>query len=285
VETLIHKARQIGYTSMLGMLRVDANVADLIAKTFKVIDVEGSERDFKANTAQLAFESRAGRYRRNIVMKSRQQGMTTWIIARHLLFCLSGPSHVSVGMFMGAEAAEHASIIAARMLDSAGVRFTRSGRQVNIGNGSCYQPLSAQTGRSRALSAINNLHVSELSRWSEQWADNLEEMRAMLAPISEEVVESSPYAVGDLFYREWESAGERGVIRHFFPWWMGDKSEAVEEAIKSTLTDEECGLIVREGVTLKQITQRRSRQQRDPQSKLEYQYLEEVPWNKTKGKP
>jgi len=263
---------------------LNMDVADVIAKTFKVCNTEGEEVTFKANAAQLAFESKADRYKRHIIMKSRQQGMTTWIVARHLLFSLANPDHVSVSLMQSAEAAEHVSHMAARMLDSADVHYIRSHRRISMENGSSYYTFSAQHNFPRGESiTINNLHISELSRWDTRWADNLDSARAFLSRACEEVVESTPYQIGDLFYREWESAVERRVIRHFFPWWMGDKNEALEAAIKSTLTDEECGLIVREGLSLKQITQRRKIRQIGPDAMIDCMYLEEVPWNKKKG--
>jgi hypothetical protein len=77
-----------------------------------------------------------------------------------------------------------------------------------------------------------------------------------MAPGSELILESTPDGVGGCFHEEWQKAGETGMVRHFFPWWMERRyrGEAVDEA---SLTGEESGLMSREGLDLEQIGFRR----------------------------
>jgi hypothetical protein len=77
-----------------------------------------------------------------------------------------------------------------------------------------------------------------------------------MAPGAELILESTPEGVGGCFYEEWQKAGEMGMVRHFFPWWMerSYRAAAVEEA---TLTAEERELIARMRLDLEQIGFRR----------------------------
>jgi hypothetical protein len=103
---------------------------------------------------------------------------------------------------------------------------------------------------------VQNLHCSELARWPGNASETLAGLRAAMAPAAELILESTPQGVGGCFHEEWVKAGETGMVRHFFPWWMETRyqSEAVDEA---SLTDEERGLMARSGLTLKQIAYRR----------------------------
>jgi hypothetical protein len=69
-------------------------------------------------------------------------------------------------------------------------------------------------------------------------------------------MESTPEGAGGCFYEEWQKAGERGVVRHFFPWWMepGYRADAVDE---ESLTDEEREIMLRHGLDRWQIGYRR----------------------------
>jgi hypothetical protein len=107
---------------------------------------------------------------------------------------------------------------------------------------------------------VQNLHCSELARWPGDPAETLAGLRAAMAPGSEAgaelILESTPDGVGGCFYEEWQKAGETGMVRHFFPWWMERRyrTEAVDAA---SLTGEERELMFRYRLDLKQIGFRR----------------------------
>jgi hypothetical protein len=77
-----------------------------------------------------------------------------------------------------------------------------------------------------------------------------------MAPGAELILESTPEGVGGCFHEEWQKAGETGMVRHFFPWWMERRyrATAVDEA---SLTEEERGLMERRQLDLEQIGYRR----------------------------
>jgi hypothetical protein len=62
--------------------------------------------------------------------------------------------------------------------------------------------------------------------------------------------------VGGCFHEEWQKAGETGMVRHFFPWWLEPRyrAEAVDEA---GLTEEERDLMARHELDAEQIGYRR----------------------------
>lgn len=77
-----------------------------------------------------------------------------------------------------------------------------------------------------------------------------------MAPGAELILESTPDGVGGCFHEEWQKAGETGMVRHFFPWWMERRyrATAVDEA---SLTEEERGLMGRRQLDMEQIGYRR----------------------------
>jgi len=103
---------------------------------------------------------------------------------------------------------------------------------------------------------VQNLHCSELARWPGDPAETLAGLRASMAPGAELILESTPDGVGGCFHEEWQKAGETGMVRHFFPWWMERRyrAQAVDEA---SLSEEERGLRTRHRLDLEQIGYRR----------------------------
>jgi hypothetical protein len=77
-----------------------------------------------------------------------------------------------------------------------------------------------------------------------------------MAPGAELILESTPEGVGGCFHEEWQKAGETGMVRHFFPWWMERRyrAKAVDE---ESLTNEERDLMAHRHLDLEQIGYRR----------------------------
>lgn len=231
-------------------------MVERIRTTFKVTTQNGEWVSLWANRAQRTFEERCGQ--RNIVMKSRQQGMTTWLIARSLLHCTDHPGIFSVGAFGNFESAHCALDVARVMLKSAGLPHRSDRNSIILANDSRYYAVSAQKFNGWQGRTVDNLHAAELAWWDGNAGyEFLVDTRRNMNPHAEETLESypSPTDTG-LFRGEWETAAERGAVRHFLPWWMNENltGEAPE---KDSLTDVECGLILREGLTLEQIGFRR----------------------------
>jgi hypothetical protein len=224
---------------------------------------EGWTAPLKANAAQRAFERRRGE--RNIVLKARQMGMTTWVAARFFLKTITRPGTLTLQVAHTQESAEEIFRIVHRFLDwlpeelrEGPLRTSRANaRQIVFPEMDAqYRVVSAgERSAGRGLT-VQNLHCSELARWPGDPGETLAGLRAALAPGAEVILESTPDGVGGCFHEEWRKAGETGMVRHFFPWWMEGRyrGAAVDAA---SLTKEELELMGRHRLNLGQIAYRR----------------------------
>lgn len=224
---------------------------------------EGWTATLRANAVQRVFERRRGT--RNIVLKARQLGMTTWAAGRFFLKTITRPGTLTLEVAHTQEAAEDIFRIVHRFLDwlpkglrAGALRTSRANtRQIVFPKmDSVYRVVTAGDRNAGRGLTVQNLHCSELARWPGDAAETLAGLRAALAPGSEVILESTPQGVGGCFYDEWRKAGETGTIRHFFPWWMEPRyrEEAVDEA---SLTVEESVLMKKHRLSLRQIGFRR----------------------------
>lgn len=228
---------------------------DIIGKAFAVRLADGSGKfvHLAANPIQSAYEHASTR--RDIILKSRQQGLTTWILARALVRMMRNPNSSYVSVFNTTESALYAELVMRTMCGSVGVEAFGKTMSVAIPNGSQWRGMSANS-RVGSGSAINYLHCAEMAYWPQSSYDLLKAIREQLTPTAEQVIESPQSGYSQLFYEEWQTAPEHGFKRHFFPWW-DDPSRVAEAPAKADLTDEECGLIVRNGISFEQIGWRR----------------------------
>ena len=224
---------------------------------------EGKSATLRANTAQRSFELRRGK--RNIVLKARQMGLTTWVAARFFLKTITQPGTLTLEVAHTQESAEEIFRIVHRFLEwlpaklrEGPLRASRTNvRQIVFPEmDSQYRVVSAGDRNAGRGLTLQNLHCSEVARWPANPAETLAGLRASLAPGGEMILESTPDGVGGCFHEEWQKADETGMVRHFFPWWMEERyrTEAVDAA---NLTDEERHLITTHSLDLRQIGFRR----------------------------
>jgi hypothetical protein len=224
---------------------------------------EGRPGNLKANKVQRAFENKRGQ--RNIVLKARQMGLTTWVAARFFLKTITQPGTLTLEVAHTQEAAEEIFRIVHRFLDwlPDGLRegALKTGR-ANVRQivfpeiDAEYRVVSAADRNAGRGLTVQNLHCSELARWPGGAADILAGLRAAMAPDGELILESTPQGVGGCFYEEWRKAGETATVRHFFPWWMEPRYHS-QAADAASLTDEERLLMATHGLKLAQIAYRR----------------------------
>jgi hypothetical protein len=235
----------------------------LAEKMLLVRTREGWTAPLKANAAQRAFERRRGE--RNIVLKARQMGLTTWAAARFFLKTITQPGTLTLEVAHTQEAAEEIFRIVHRFLDwlpeelrEGPLRTSKANvRQIVFPEMDAqYRVVSAGDRNAGRGLTVQNLHCSELAHWPGDPAETLAGLRAAMAPGAELILESTPNGVGGCFHEEWQKAGETGMERHFFPWWMERRyrAKAVDEA---SLTEEERGLMARRRLDLEQIGYRR----------------------------
>jgi hypothetical protein len=235
----------------------------LAARLLWVRTREGRTRLLRANAVQQAFEQRRGE--RNIVLKARQMGLTTWAAARFFLKTITRPGTLTLEVAHTQEAAEEIFRIVHRFVDflpenlrEGTLRTSRANvRQIVFSQiDSQYRVVSAGDRNAGRGLTVQNLHCSELARWPGDPAETLAGLRASMTPGAELILESTPDGLGGCFHEEWQKAQETGMVRHFFPWWMERRyrSKAVNEA---SLTEEEHELKTRQGLNLEQISYRR----------------------------
>jgi hypothetical protein len=224
---------------------------------------DGKPALLKANAVQQAFELRRGK--RNIVLKARQMGLTTWAAARMFLRTITAPGTLTLEVAHTQEAAEEIFRIVHRFVDwlpeklrQGPLRTSRANvRQIVFPEiDAQFRVVSAGDRNAGRGLTVQGLHCSELARWPGDPAETLAGLRASMTPGAELILESTPDGVGGCFYEEWQRADETGMVRHFFPWWMERRyrASAVNEA---SLSEEEQKLVERCGLDLEQVGFRR----------------------------
>jgi hypothetical protein len=224
---------------------------------------DGRTSPLRANAVQQLFEQRRGQ--RNIVLKARQMGLTTWTAARFFLKTITQPGTMTVQVAHTQDAAEEIFRMVHRFLDwlpeelrEGPLKTSRqNARQIIFPEiDSQYRVVSAGDRNAGRGWTIQNLHCSELARWPLNPAEILAGLRAALAPGAEVILESTPEGAGGCFYDEWKKADETATVRHFFPWWMEVRYRSAQ-VDPATLTEEENKLIELYGLDLEQIGYRR----------------------------
>jgi len=239
-------------------------VAMAFAEQFLVVRSKGGQPSkLRANAAQRAFEKRRGE--RNIVLKARQIGLTTWAAARFFIKTITQPGTLTLEVAHTRESAEEIFRIVHRFLDwmpdqwrNGPLRTSRANaRQIVFPEiDSQYRVVSAGERNAGRGLTVQNLHCSELARWPGDPAETLAGLLAAMTPGAELILESTPEGAGGCFYEAWQKAGETGMVRHFFPWWMERRYRA-EAVVEGSLSAEELELMKRHRLALEQIGYRR----------------------------
>ncbi len=244
---------------------MDGMPVEFARQLLRVRDRNGQLQPLVANAAQRQFE--LGRGQRNIVLKARQMGVTTWVAGRYFLKTITGRGVLTVQVAHTREAAEGIFGIVQRMWENLPA-YLREGplrrSRANVGQmvfpelDSEFCVVSAgdeNAGRGRT---IQNLHASEVARWPGDAGAILAGLRAALVPGGEMTLESTPSGAYGAFYAEWMRAAETGLARHFFPWWL---EPAYRAAAATGYTAQEAGLVRAHGLTAEQIGYRRGLEQ------------------------
>jgi hypothetical protein len=256
VEALLSLGREIACDPVA--------MIDAINQYIKVRNRTGEIVALAANPAQRAFEDARGQ--RNIVLKARQMGITTWVAARFFMKTITAKGVLTVQVAHTREAAEGIFRMVQRFWEHLPDEW-REGplrrSRANVGQ-MCFPELDSEfriisagdPGAGRGLS-IQNLHLSEVSRWPGDAKETLAGLRAALAPSGEMVIESTPNGAGGCFYDEWNRANVNGTIQHFFPWWLEPAYVSIAVTDKE-FTDEERALVAKHNLSPEQIGFRRS---------------------------
>jgi hypothetical protein len=235
---------------------------ELTRKLLRIRNRDGEESELVANKVQRQFERRRGK--KNIVVKARQMGLTTWIAARFFLKTICARGVLTVQVAHTREAAESIFRMVQRfwecLPDSMRKGYLKRSR-ANAGQmvfpeiDSEFRVLTASDSNAGRGLTVQNMHLSEVSRWPGDAAATLAGMRAALVPGGEIVLESTPNGACGCFYEEWQQAKDKGAEQHFFPWWM---EPAYVASPVTDPTQDESALIEQHHLTPAQIGYRRT---------------------------
>jgi hypothetical protein len=240
----------------------------LIQSLLKIRPKKGWVRFLNLNRSQQEYSRRASK--RNIVLKARQVGITTYLAARFFVQTITRPGTLSVQVAHSDESAQAIFNIVHRfwenlpkeMTNGVLVKSRSNIRQIVFPRlDSEYRVETADDNAGRGMT-IHNLHCSEVSRWARGGRETLASLTAAVVPEGDIVLESTANGASGVFYEEWNKAKETGYTRHFFPWWYETSyKEEVKRGTVYPVTAEEKDLMERYGLSEEQIAWRRTRWQ------------------------
>jgi len=234
----------------------------LIYRLLKIRGKNGSLRNLLLNRAQQDLERSSAK--RNIVLKARQLGVTTYVAARFFISTISREGTLSVQVAHDQRSAEEIFRIVHRFLDNLPEQLRQGALVTSRANvrqivfpmlDSEYRVETAADPNAGRGLTIHNLHCSEVARWPRDVAETLASLRAAVPPEGEIFLESTANGAGGVFYDEWQHAPETGYTRHFFPWWWDDSYRRPVEIVK--FAEDELELMQKHGLDAAQIGFRR----------------------------
>jgi len=218
---------------------------------------------FTPNRAQEEYSARCSR--RNIVLKARQLGITTYIAARFFIQTITQPGTVTLQVAHDQESAEEIFRIVHRFWENLPEEMQKGALETSRANvrqivfsrlDSEYRVATAADANAGRGLTIHNLHCSEVARWPGNPAETLASLRATVANDGEIVLESTPNGASGAFYEEWRRAEETGYTRHFLPWWYDESYRLAVDEVEP-LTPEEQELVNRVLLSPAQVAWRR----------------------------
>ena len=251
---------------------------DFLVRALLKIRTKDKRLDFfQLNQAQKEYSQQCSK--RNIVLKARQLGMTTYVAARFFIQTITQPGTLTVQVAHTQESAEAIFNIVRRFWENLPEAAQRGALALSRANvrqlvfpqlDSEYRVATAADANAGRGMTIHNLHCSEVARWPRGAEETLASLRAAVPQEGEIVLESTPNGAGGVFYEEWNRAEETGYTRHFFPWWYeeeyrrsverstGEDARAYINDLKGKgFTEEERALMERFGLDTEQIAWRR----------------------------
>jgi Terminase RNaseH-like domain len=238
----------------------------LIASLLRVRNKRRGLVPLRLNRAQAEFARTCTH--RNIVLKARQMGITTYVAARFFVQTITRPGTMTVQVAHDQESAEEIFKIVHRFWENLPETMKRGALTRSRANvrqmvfprlDSEYRVATAGDVNAGRGLTIHNLHCSEVARWLRDPAEALASLRAAVPADGDIVLESTPSGAGGVFYEEWQHANETGYTRHFFPWWYDDeyRDKLGSDKVRP-LTPEEEDLVLRVGLSDEQIAWRRT---------------------------
>lgn len=241
----------------------------VIESMFQIVNKDGVRVDFRLNDVQARLD--AGWTRRNIIPKARQEGVSSYVVARFTAKCLAEENRTCVLISHEAEATQRLLARADYILNN-----LKGGLKPELGRHSRNEIFFKKTNStffigtagSRSFGhgdTITDLHLSEASRYPDP--ESIVRGTFPAAERGEITVESTGNGVGNWFHRQAVRAREGlGFALHFFSW-LDDREYALPfpspaeraafgASLRSDLEEPE---LLGAGVSLEQLAWRRER--------------------------
>jgi hypothetical protein len=259
--------RPVASLTELDCLRKDSAALDENVPALRIRDRSGTLIHFHPNEAQQRFAAR--RAQRNIILKARQLGITTYIAARFFLDTILHPGTVTLQVAHSLESAQQIFRIVHRFLRhlpgntfpaAANARVTLREISFPAIDSRYIVDTAGNRNAGRGLT-VHNLHASEVALWPGDPRETMAALLASVPPGGTVEVESTPRGMGGYFHTEWvrSAASAATFTPHFFPWWIEPAYRmplAPGESLEPFSEDEQ-RLMDREKLTLEQIRYRR----------------------------
>ncbi len=161
----------------------------MLQALLRIRDKRGRLVPLRANRVQREYSRRCGR--RNIILKARQVGITTFIAARFFLATITHPGIVSVQVAHDQRSAEELFRIVHRFLENLPEGLRGGALATSRANvrqlifpalDSEYRVETAADPEAGRGLTIRNLHASEVARWPGDPAETLASLRAAVPP-------------------------------------------------------------------------------------------------------
>ncbi len=234
-------------------------VKEAIETSFPIINKQAMEVPFILNKAQLKFlENMTGR---DEILKARQEGFSSFILALFTYDFLFKPNSVSMSLSYETGAAEKLLDKVKLYIKYLGVpmKYNSRNEMYNEAMGSTFYigtAAAVTTGRGQT---ITNLHASEVAFYRD--ADTL--MTGLLQSVPKDgkvILESTANGMGNYFHREWIRGinGDGAFTPHFFSWRDHEEYQLpVDRTFK--LTSDETTEMVELGLSKEQIAWKREK--------------------------
>ena len=173
----------------------------LMRELLKIRDKKGERVPFVPNEAQRIIASKWGK--KNIVLKARQLGITTYVAARFFIDTITHPGTLTVQVAHDQRSAEDMFRIVHRFqenlpeeLREGVLKTSRSNvRQLRWPHLDCeYRVETAADPNAGRGMTIRNLHCSEVAMWSRDGGEALVSLRAAVPPDGQVVLDSTQAA-------------------------------------------------------------------------------------------
>jgi hypothetical protein len=241
---------------------------------------------FRHHKIQLDLENKAKK--RNLVLKPRQIGSTTWhILCRLFIPAILEPG--SSGLLISqtkAYGAQHFRILQ-RALKNFGRSpvwlselFPHDDLLIDIHQNLLHTQYSArheilfdfldskvivdsaENENAGTGLTIQHLVGTEVAYWPGDPETLLAQAKETVPATGTVDLESTPNGMGGYFFEEWQRAKDPGgeFTSHFYPWWWQEEYQETKPADSDTMTDEEEKMVKEFAWTMKQLAWRRGKQ-------------------------